>query len=436
MAERDAHTLGDVMAFVDKLTSFDVYTRYPLGQVIETHTLDDVCSGMNPCYYMQAGDRLKVSSSVAALIIASGKLEIDPGFKPPTFFMHPWQRNSVEFVRKTINTVEKKLRGSALLQNQAVKKIKSMAPAEMKTFLWDPHYSAHISCDSIDARIKKIKPFESVSPGQSAMLLNLDYSITSLDDYLERSAQVLRKTINDIEAAFPRKRHIILMGGKDSQLLSLIPKLNEDNWYIFSAEPNYPLIKDWVQQNKLHATRIFAHDGRNEETMADFKRKIVCSDLYTNPIHIRYLPTLEKLVREFAGECIFWLGSMPRRASLYDGSHRKPAAPVNTQQFFNVHLNTFPGWQGNIQQTYSNYLGCPFFSPYYLKDMWFDVYAHLDPKIIEGGQDYRPRLGEMLAGRKIVWPTQNPGPLPYEYWYFWFKPYRYYRSHLERELKP
>jgi hypothetical protein len=64
------------MAFVDRLTSFDFYTRYALGQMIETHTLDDVCS-KNPWYYMQAGDRLKVSSSVAALIIASGKWEID-----------------------------------------------------------------------------------------------------------------------------------------------------------------------------------------------------------------------------------------------------------------------------------------------------------------------------------------------------------------------
>lgn len=94
----------------------------------------------------------------------------------------------------------------------------------------------------------------------------------------------------------------------------------------------------------------------------------------------------------------------------------------SNDQFFNAHLNTFPGWQGNIQQTYSNYLGCPFLSPYYLKDMWFELYAHLDPAIIVSGQDYRPRLGDLLAGRKITWPSQNPGPAPYEYWYFWFSP--------------
>ena len=422
-------------SFVNKLTSIDVYTRYPLGQVLETYTLDDVCSGMNPCYYMQDGERLKVSSSVASLIIDSGKFEINPEFKPPKFFIHPWQRNAVDFARNTINVVEKKLRGTSILQSQAVKKIKSMASAEVKIFLWNPHHSAHVSYESIDVRIRKIKSFESVSAGNSAMLLNLDYSINSLDEYLEKSAHFMRKAVNDIEAAFPQKKHIILMGGKDSQLISLIPKLNEKNWYIFSAEPNFTIINSWVLQNDLHVTKIFGHDGRNEEKMADFKRKVICSDLYTNLIHVRYLPTLEKIAREFDNECIFWFGSMPRRASLYDGSHRKPDALISNDQFFNVHLNTFPSWQGNIQQTYSNYLGCPFISPYYLKDMWFELYAHLDPRIIASGQDYRARLGEMLAGRKIVWPSQNPGPAPYQYWHFWFSSYRYYLNYIQRQLR-
>ena len=420
--------------YVNKLTSFDVYTKYPLGQVLETDTLDDVCSGMNPCYYMLDGDKLKVSSSVVSLILDSGRFELNPDFKPPKFFLHPWQRNTMDFIRKTINAVEKQLRGTSILQSKAVKKIKSMVPSEAKTFLWNPHLSSHISCNSIDARIRKVKSFESVSKNKSSMLLNLDYTVTNLDEYLDKSAQLMRKTINDIEAAFPQKKHIILMGGKDSQLISLIPKLNNANWYIFSAEPNYSLIKHWVAQNNIPVTKIFAHDGQNEENMTDFKRKVICSDLYTNPIHVRYLPTLEKLVHDFDGECIFWLGSMPRQASLYDSSHRKPDKPISNDQFFNTHLSDFTGWQGNIQQTYSNYLGCPFLSPYYLKDMWFELYAHLDPSIIASGQDYRPRLGEMLAGRKIIWPSQNPGPVPYQYWYFWFNSYRYYSNYIQEQF--
>jgi len=421
--------------FVSKLTSFDAYTKYPLGQVLEADTLDDVCCGMNPCYYMLDGGRLKVSSSVVSLILDSGRFELNPDFKPPRFVMHPWQRSALDFARTTIDAIEKKLRSTSILQSQAVRKIKSMAPTDVKTFLWNPHYSAHVSCDSIDSRIRKVKPFESVSADKSVTLLKLDYTVTNLDEYLSMSAQLMRKTINDIEAAFPQKKHIILMGGKDSQLISLIPKLNDSNWYIFSADPNYAITKSWLEQNHIRVAKIFAHDGRNEERMTDFKRKIICSDLYTNPIHIRYLPTLEKLVHDFAGECIFWVGSMPRRASLYDASHRKPEEPINNDQFFQTHLSAFPGWQGNIQQTYSNYLGCPFLSPYYLEEMWLGLYAHLDPAIIASGQDYRPRLGELLAGRKIVWPTQNPGPTPYQYWYFWFSPYRYYQQYIQSHLK-
>jgi hypothetical protein len=419
---------------IDQLSSFDLYVKHRPGQVHEVNTLNDVCSGMNPCYYLRDGGKLKASSSVVALILDSGKFERNPRFKPPKFIMHPWQRNAVDFVRNGINAVEKGLRHTPILQNPAVKKIKSMAPQEMKNFLWDPHYSAHISNDSIDSRINKLRPFESVSAERNSMLLTPDYSLADIDEYLEKSAFLMRRTINEIEAAFPQKKQIVLMGGKDSQLISLVPKLNEENWYVFSAEPNHSLIKEWVAQNKIHATKIFAHDGKNEERMADFKRKVMCSDLYTNPIHVRYLPTLERIVNDFDGECMFWLGSMPRRASLYDASHRKPEAPISNEQFFNVHMNTFPGWQGNIQQTYANYLGCPFLSPYYLKDMWFELYAHLDPSIIVSGQDYRPRLGELLAGRKIVWPTENPGPSPYEYWYFWFSPYRHYLRQIDKTL--
>jgi hypothetical protein len=125
---------------------------------------------------------------------------------------------------------------------------------------------------------------------------------------------------------------------------------------------------------------------------------------------------------------------MPRRESLYDGSHRKSDSSITKEKFFNTHLNTFPGWQGNIQQTYSNYIGCPFLSPYYLKDMWFELFAHLDPLTVPCGQDLRPRLGEILSNRDITWPTQNPGPLPYKYWYFWFKPYHYYINYIQKKL--
>lgn len=39
------------------------------------------------------------------------------------------------------------------------------------------------------------------------MLLNLDYTVANLDEYLDKSAQLMRKAINDIEAAFPQKTH-------------------------------------------------------------------------------------------------------------------------------------------------------------------------------------------------------------------------------------
>lgn len=421
--------------FIPHLNSFDLYVKHPPGSVLETDVFEDNCSGMNPCYYLKQGNRIQVSSSVVSLIRYSGRFEVNQGFKPPQFFLHPWQKNSLVFLRQIYYSLEKILCDTPILKNPAVQKLRSAAPAEMKTFLWDPHYSAYQTNETVDSRINKVKSFETVSIYSNYISKKKsDLTLVNLDDYLEKSSYYIKKSINDLEIACPDKKHIILMGGKDSQLISLIPKINDENWYVFSASPNDAIVTKWLAQNNVRVAQVYSHNGRNEETRDDFKEKLICSDLYTNLIHIRYAPTLRKLARRFDNQCIFWLGSMPRRTSLYDASHRPAGMSISVEQFFNVHLNTFPGWQGNIQQTYSNYVGCPFLTPYYLNEIWQEVYFHLDPAIISGGEDLRPRLGEMLAGRKIHWPDRNPGPTPYQYWYFWFNVYRYYMSYIKQHL--
>lgn len=417
-----------------ELTTFELYTAYRPGCVIETEAIVDSCSGMNPAYVIERGSLLRVSTSAAALIIDSGTLDLNPGFKPARFFLHPWQRAAADLLRRAKAYAERQLRGSAVLQSATVQKLKAATPANVKALVWDPNFSAHLSCETIDRRVTKLRPFESVRAGERHVTVQPDFTLDRLDDYLDASAHWMRKSINDIEAAYPHKKHVILMGGKDSQLIALVPKLCPENWHVFSAEPNYPLTREWLAQNRIEVAALHRHDGSNEETLAEFKRKVIASDLYTNLIHIRYLPTLEELVQGFGGACIFWLGSMPRRASLYDGSHRKADLPPRDRQFFNVHMNTFPGWQGNIHQTYSNYLGCPFFSPYFLPEMWSAVYSHLEPSIIPTGADLRGTLAERLAGRRITWPTSNPGPAPYEYWYVWFDSRKHYIRHVHAEL--
>ena len=348
----------------DRLTSFDIYTKYKPTEVVHTNSFDDVCSGMNPCFYMRDGSRLKVSSSVAALIKDSGSVNWNPLFKPLRFPLHPLQHNALSFASTAFASIDARLHDTAIMQNPVIRKLRSIRSPEVKTFIWSPTEPASQTDASIDTRIRMVAPFESVTvdANNDEITLQRDYTITDLDEYLERSAQLMRETINAIETTFPRKKHIVLVGGKDSQLISLVPKLNNQNWYIFTGEPNEPLIREWVRLNKIDVADIFGHDGHNEESLSDFKRKIVCSDLYSSPIHVRYLPTLEKLVRDFDGECVFWGGSMPRRASLYDASQRKDNVAISNDVFWQTHFRDFPAWQGNLHQTYSNYLGCPFLS--------------------------------------------------------------------------
>lgn len=417
------------------LTSFDLYTKYPLGGVLKADTLIDNCCGMNPCYYIEGEYGLKVSTSVMSLIVDSQSFELNPDFRPPKFFLHPWQRNTVVFSRAILDLIEKKLHNTSFLKSKALAKVKSMVSPEIKTILWSPHQPSYISNKTIDSRIRKIRAFESVGTLANSFNPALDGSIKDLDVYIDKSVHYLCKSINDIEKQYPDKQHIILMGGKDSQLISLIPKLNDENWHVFSAEPNYPLIRDWLSTNDIKVNKLFFHDGGNEETIDEFKNKIICGDLYTSPIHIRYAPALKKIAKEFNNECIFWLGSMPRRSSLYDGVHAQNGHSKKRKEFFNSHFNSFPAWQGNIQQTYSNYIGCPFLCPYYLNDIWSELYVHIDPGMIEKGIDLRPRLGEALAGREIVWPEGNPGPTPYKYWWFWFNSAKYYKKYASNHVK-
>ena len=73
------------------------------------------------------------------------------------------------------------------------------------------------------------------------------YTIRTVDDYADRIATALRQDTAALEARNPDKTNLILCGGKDSLNLLLLPWKQPTK--AVSAEPNYPLVAEFVRRN-------------------------------------------------------------------------------------------------------------------------------------------------------------------------------------------
>jgi hypothetical protein len=270
------------------------------------------------------------------------------------------------------------------------------------------------SWNTLDARVRKLRPFERVTPIESADTFAPDFSLRSPEELVGQVCVHLVRFVRSIETAFPVHHHVMMIGGMDSQILALIPKAHPERWHVFSAAPNRPQVWQWLAWNGVEAGQVFGHDNRNDETEQETERKIVCSDLYSDPRHMRWVPALKRIADGFEGRCIFWAGSAGDALHVGRAHHRRYRR-ANSRGFFDIHLTRVPSLVGNYHQVVKNFTGCPLLCPYQTAEIWRDVYVHHGPAVIPAGMDLRPRIGERLAERPIRWLKENPGPAPYRY---------------------
>jgi signal transduction histidine kinase len=109
--------------------------------------------------------------------------------------------------------------------------------------------------DTIDRRVMRLRPFESVRDGEAPMGFRPTFSLSDPGEFVEQSARHIRWFIYRIERRFPDHEHIALVGGKDSQLILLSPKVSK-RWHVFSAHPNHPLVSEFIRQNDLEIGRL------------------------------------------------------------------------------------------------------------------------------------------------------------------------------------
>ncbi len=382
---------------LDKITSESLHVDYPAMAVVATYCLEENSAAVYPCYYMHHADHLLVSTSVVSLIKHVNRFMLNPLFQPINYFEDENANNKML------------MRLAAAIPHKLRKNIREVLARKMHIYLVEKLW--YERWDTIDSRIKRLKAFHKVTPSGESIMMVPDFSLRDPDTIIEKVVFHLTDYINRIEKKFPDYKNIVLVGGKDSQLIVLVPKMNKENWIVFSSEPDYHLVKKWIEMNDIEITDLIYHDGQNEETAEETERKIIYSDLYSDPRHIRFLPTLKKIAERFKNKCLFWSGTAAGTIIAYhqDYPYEKP------DKFFEVQYTREGLFQGIYHQVFKNYVDCPLLSPYHSYQIWEDLFIHLDPRIIKKGVDFRKEIGHKLINRLIEWIDENPHIGPYEY---------------------
>jgi hypothetical protein len=386
------------------MNTLDLYLDTPPGTVVKTSEISDVACGMYPCYYRQADSEVWVSTSAATLAGELGTLHRDRAFTIPDYIhkLADAQRCSTDSVLSSdlFNSARSIIRSH--LPDDAVETLTRLNILSSDAAPWYEPWN------TIDNRIRRLRPFETVTPASSDRAFDLTYSLCDRDELAHRTAEHLTRFINRIEEEYPDYEHVVLTGGKDSQLISLVPK-RTDNWHLFSADPNYPLVKRFVKRNDIDINTVFRSDNTNKERLADLRRKLVCSDLMSDPTHIRWQVELQRVVEELGGDCILWLGTEAEAFNTYHPDFHE------ADDYFQKHFTRPASWQANFHQTTANFAGVPVLSPYHSEAIWKELYRHYDPNLATADMDIRPQIGAILHDDDVWWPDSNPGPDTYTY---------------------
>lgn len=362
-----------------------MYTSLCAEDVVRADVCVDESAGIYPCYYYKQDGDLCLSTSVVSLIKQKGRLNLNREFRPER-----WR------LRERCGQ-----HGPALLDRL----LGGFTGRNRPVCDW---YNTHTT---IDTEIFKVRPFETVTCNSNTVAAVPRGDFVSDSVFIEQTSWYMNKFINDIEHKFPDYSHVVLTGGKDSQMILLAHKVNNARWNVFSSEPNASIVKQWISDNSIVVNRIYEHDGRNEETPADLSSKIAAGDLFSNPRHLRWLPTLKRLGAALGGKCFFWAGTMGDALMAFHKSFHQRSLEAFYAKIFSRCIT----WQGNAHQVHKNFTGFPCLSPYHSREIWENVFFRYDYASLREGTDFRGRIGEMLAGRTISWPDANPSPPLYIY---------------------
>jgi hypothetical protein len=288
----------------------------------------------------------------------------------------------------------------------------------------DPEFLYYSGNETIDREITRVGGPLPRSSGEA---------VTDPDRYAEEIVRALNADLSAAQERHPTKRNVVLCGGKDSLNLLLAP------WkrpvVALSAPPNYEHVREFVRANDLpHEVRQL-DDPRDD---AVIEQEILETCCRATLEHYRWGAHLVSIAREYQGELIYWKGQLGDTfmtpywkafchppAGLRRKVHRayglaEPLLPRGLrarvahdvlEPYFR-HTLWIRGamFQGSHMSVIRNVANCLVLSAYHGAEM-----SRLLPRVdlfSAVTEDIRPRVGRLLLGREVRYPTANPGPAP------------------------
>ncbi|MCS4223607.1 hypothetical protein [Salinibacter ruber] len=402
-----------------EVTSLDLHLKHQSDKVVETRKLKDVACGIYRSYYINCGNHIKASTSVVDLIAETDEIDYNNNFSRPSFL----EADTLQ---------RKKPKGLSKISSYIPYIIRSGIPESIKRLArqWNilSSTSHKVNNEFVDNRVNKLKPFEKVTLNNRERNFSPTFKLDSKTVLIKKTVEYITEFIHSVESLYPEHEHVVLVGGKDSQLILLAPK-KTDNWSVFSSYPNYPLVESFVQDNNIPVKQLHSHPNQCLDTENIFKEKILASDMSVDPRHMRWRGKLKEIANRYDKKCIFWAGQLADTIYTYHKYYQEGGR----QDYFEKHFRKAANQMGADHASIKNQVGVPMLSPYHSGKIWKALYQHYDPSIINKDTDLRPEIGEQLAGREIKWPESNPSPDIYVQ-DFDIDPVEYYIGEVKKQV--
>lgn len=258
------------------------------------------------------------------------------------------------------------------------------------------------------------------------------FLINDVDHYANEIGSALIQDLAEIEDRNPGKANVVLCGGKDSLNLLLLPWKNKV--IALSAEPNYPLVRKFIQDNELPIELIKLED---REDPALLRWEVLEACCRADLRHWRWSAGLIDVADNFDKNVIFWKGQVgdlymaqtwmaymhpiERMPRLLRRVYRR-LSPVTPDAIFErVGRQIQPAviratWDraASLQGSHMGFIraltGCLALSAYHgprVRKVWERADLATVARV-----DMRHKIGEFLLGRKIRYPLDNPAPSP------------------------
>jgi hypothetical protein len=285
----------------------------------------------------------------------------------------------------------------------------------------DPEFKRWAINDTIDIEISRIG-----SPHRSGN------SIQDVKEYALKIVNALREDIANIESKNHNHTNVVLCGGKDSCNLLLLPWQNPV--VAASADPNYPLVKEFVKSNQLNCEVIHLQDIEDKE---EIKQEILENCCRANLEHWRWTKGLQNIAEKYDKRVIFWKGQV---GDLYMAEKWKTLVypPNPTEEFVRkIYKRTGFILPKNLKTNIGRQI-----QPRVIKATWercansqgahlgfirsltnsLCLSAYHGPAMIAvleeadlatvAQKDMRHYVGEYLLGKPVIYPQTNPAPDP------------------------